>query len=319
MTKETLRTALDRLTSDERELVCAVVATAGLTNTGTVDDLAAAADAADELGAWFHVDGAYGAAALCSTTRRHLFAGIDRADSLTIDPHKWLFAPYDSAAIIYRRPHLAKRTFTQHAGYLDVLTDREDWSPSDYAPHLTRRARGLPTWFSLAVYGTDAYRDAIDVTIATTEAATQLIRDLPHLRARHRARAVGGGVPAARLDQGPVLGVERAAPQRSGGLRGADRVARRDRPAHLHHQPPHDARRRAGLPTRLTSDQAVGDGRGGRGAQGGDRAAQRLLLELGRHLAALDDAPVGERPDDGGDGGVEVEVRADLARAAAPA
>ena len=144
-----------------------------------MDDLAAAADAADELDAWFHVDGAYGAAALCSSTRRHLFTGIERADSLTVDPHKWLFAPYDCAAIIYRRPHLAKRTFTQHAGYLDVLTDREDWSPSDYAPHLTRRARGLPTWFSLAVYGTDAYRDAIDTTIATTEAATQLIRATP--------------------------------------------------------------------------------------------------------------------------------------------
>lgn len=180
MTVATLEDALLQLSPRERSAVCAVVATAGLTNTGTVDDLAAAADAADELGAWLHIDAAYGGAALCSS-RRYLFAGIDRADSITIDPHKWLFAPYDCAAIIYRDPRHAKRTFTQRASYLDVITEREDWSPSDYAPHLSRRARGLPTWFSLAVHGTDAYRDAIDETIATADRAAELIRSLDHL------------------------------------------------------------------------------------------------------------------------------------------
>jgi glutamate/tyrosine decarboxylase-like PLP-dependent enzyme len=181
MTAATIRSAVDALPADEREAICAVVATAGLTNSGTIDDLAAAGEAAAELGAWFHVDAAYGGAALCSSTRRAAFAGIERADSLTIDPHKWLFAPYDCAAILYRDPRLARRTFTQHAGYLDVLTEADDWSPSDYAPHLTRRARGLPTWFSLAVHGTDAYREAVDATLATTEAAADLIRHLDHL------------------------------------------------------------------------------------------------------------------------------------------
>ncbi|MCU1371854.1 MAG: glutamate decarboxylase [Ilumatobacteraceae bacterium] len=181
MTATTIRAGVDALSPDERSAICAVVATAGLTNTGTIDDLSAAADAAAELGAWFHVDAAYGGAALCSSSRRDRFTGIDRADSLTVDPHKWLFAPYDCAAIIYRDPRLAKRTFTQHASYLDVLTETTDWSPSDYAPHLTRRARGLPTWFSLAVHGTDAYRDAVDATIAVTEAATEVIRTLDHL------------------------------------------------------------------------------------------------------------------------------------------
>ncbi len=181
MTVATLTDAVDRLSPRERASVCAVVATGGLTNTGTVDDLAAAADAADELGAWLHVDAAYGGAALCSTTRRYLFAGVERADSITIDPHKWLFAPYDCAAILYRDPALAKRTFTQRATYLEALTDTDDWSPSDYAPHLSRRARGLPTWFSLAVHGTDAYRDAVDATIATAEAASALIRSAPDL------------------------------------------------------------------------------------------------------------------------------------------
>jgi glutamate/tyrosine decarboxylase-like PLP-dependent enzyme len=181
MTAETIRAATEALAPDEEDGICAVVATAGLTNAGTIDDLTAAADAAAALGAWFHVDAAYGGAALCSSTRRHAFAGIERADSLTVDPHKWLFAPYDCAAILYRDPRLARRTFTQHAGYLDVLTEADDWSPSDYAPHLTRRARGLPTWFSLAVHGTDAYRAAIDATLATAEAAADLIRHLEHL------------------------------------------------------------------------------------------------------------------------------------------
>lgn len=181
MTAATIRAALDAMSDADRRDTCAVIATAGLTNTGTIDDLAAAAAAARELGAWFHVDAAYGGAALCSSTRRGAFTGIEHADSLTVDPHKWLFAPYDCAAILYRDPRLARRTFTQHAGYLDVLTESDDWSPSDYAPHLTRRARGLPTWFSLAVHGTDAYRDAVDATLATTEAAAELIRGLDHL------------------------------------------------------------------------------------------------------------------------------------------
>lgn len=181
ITREGLRAAVGALTEAEREAVCAVVATAGLTNSGTIDDLAAAADAADELGAWFHVDAAYGGAALCSTTRADRFGGIERADSVTMDPHKWLFSPFDCAAILYRDPRLARRTFTQRAGYLDVLTEADDWSPSDYAPHLSRRARGLPTWFSLAVYGTDAYRDAVDATIRTTDEAAEVIRTSDHL------------------------------------------------------------------------------------------------------------------------------------------
>jgi len=181
MSAATLHAAVAALTEEQRTNICAVVATAGLTNTGTVDDLVAAGDVAAELGAWLHVDAAYGGAALCSSTRRHLFAGIERTDSITIDPHKWLFSPYDCAAIIYRKPGLARHTFTQHAGYLEALTDTDDWSPSDFAPHLSRRARGLPTWFSLAVYGTDAYRDAVDTTIARTEEATALVRAAGHL------------------------------------------------------------------------------------------------------------------------------------------
>ena len=129
------------------ETVVAVVATAGTTNGGLVDDLAGVADVAADHGLWFHVDGAYGGAALFAESARHLLAGVERADSFVVDPHKWLFAPYDSAALLYRDPSLAEAVLTQHASYLDVMhTDGDGaWNPCDYAFHLTRRARGLPS------------------------------------------------------------------------------------------------------------------------------------------------------------------------------
>ena len=90
---------------------------------------------------------------------------MERADSFIVDPHKWLFAPFDCCALIYREPALARAAHTQHAGYLDVLTDAPDWNPTDYSVGLTRRARGLPLWFSLAVHGTEAYARAVERTL----------------------------------------------------------------------------------------------------------------------------------------------------------
>jgi glutamate/tyrosine decarboxylase-like PLP-dependent enzyme len=143
-----------------------VVATGGTTNGGVIDELDAIADVCAERGLWMHVDGAYGLAALCSGIARERFRGIERADSFGVDPHKWLFAPYDCAALVYRDPLPAARTHAQHGSYLDAV-DRSEWNPSDYAYHLSRRARGLPLWFSLATYGTAAYREAVDASIRT--------------------------------------------------------------------------------------------------------------------------------------------------------
>src|SRR6202035_3906382 len=116
------------------------------TNAGIIDELAGVGAVADARQLWLHVDGAYGGAALFTPSARGRFAGIERADSFVVDPHKWLFAPFDCAALIYRHPNLARAVHTQDASYLDVLhTDAPDeWNPSDYAYHLTRRARGLP-------------------------------------------------------------------------------------------------------------------------------------------------------------------------------
>ena len=162
--------------------VVAVVATAGTTNAGIVDDLAGVADVAQERSWWFHIDGAYGGAALFAPSARPKFAGFERADSFIVDPHKWLFAPFDCAALIYRQPNLAKAVLSQDASYLDVLhtTNPEEWNPSDYAYHLTRRARGLPIWFSMAVYGLDAYRDAVEAGLAIAQEAARLIEETPY-------------------------------------------------------------------------------------------------------------------------------------------
>jgi aromatic-L-amino-acid/L-tryptophan decarboxylase len=161
--------------------VIGVVATAGTTNAGIVDDLAGVADVAEARSLWFHIDGAYGGAALFAPSVRDKFVGFDRADSFIVDPHKWLFAPFDCAALIYRRPNLAKAVHTQDASYLEVLhgEDPEEWNPSDYAYHLTRRARGLPIWFSMAVNGLDAYRDAVEAGLAIARASAQLITATP--------------------------------------------------------------------------------------------------------------------------------------------
>jgi glutamate/tyrosine decarboxylase-like PLP-dependent enzyme len=113
---------------------------------------------------------------------RQLFAGVEQADSLIIDPHKWLFAPFDCCALIYRDPVQARAAHTQHAGYLDPVNVEGEWNPSDFAIQLTRRARGLPFWFSLAVHGTDAYTAAIERTLAVTREGADLIRSSEHLR-----------------------------------------------------------------------------------------------------------------------------------------
>src|SRR5262245_60204341 len=102
MGRDELLTVVDQLHPTERSRVFAVVATAGTTNAGVVDDLDGAADAAVEVGAWFHVDGAYGGAALAAPSVRHRFAGVERADGFIVDPHKWLFAPFDCCALVYR-------------------------------------------------------------------------------------------------------------------------------------------------------------------------------------------------------------------------
>ena len=160
--------------------VCAIVATAGTTNAGIIDDIAGIGDVARERGWWLHVDGAYGGAGMLAESLRHRYDGIEHADSLVMDPHKWWFAPFDSAALLYRQPALAKAVHTQDASYLDVIHEHDDdINPSDLAYHLTRRARGLPLWFSLAVNGIGAYRDAVEHSLEMARYAAERLRLRP--------------------------------------------------------------------------------------------------------------------------------------------
>jgi glutamate/tyrosine decarboxylase-like PLP-dependent enzyme len=185
MGREALEATVAALTTEDRERLFAIVATSGTTNAGVIDDLEGVADVCARLGVWMHVDGAYGGAGLAAPSVRARYHGIERSDSFIVDPHKWLFAPFDCCALVYRDPQEARRAHTQHAEYLDVLHaddhDDEDWNPSDFAHHLSRRARGLPLWFSLATYGTDAYRDAVETTLAVAHAGADLVKTAPHL------------------------------------------------------------------------------------------------------------------------------------------
>ncbi|MDT4906060.1 MAG: L-2,4-diaminobutyrate decarboxylase [Pseudonocardiales bacterium] len=179
---DALRLAVDALPEQVRDGIFAVVATAGTTNLGIVDDIAGIAEVSREHGWWLHVDAAYGGAGLAAPSVRHLFDGVEHADSFIVDPHKWLFAPFDSCALIYRDPVQARAAHTQHASYLDPVNIEGEWNPSDFAIQLTRRARGLPFWFSLAVHGTDAYTEAIEQTLSVTRAGAELINSRDHVR-----------------------------------------------------------------------------------------------------------------------------------------
>jgi len=141
--------------------VFAVVATAGTTNFGIVDRISEISEVTREHSLWLHIDGAYGLAGILDPATRDLFAGIENCDSFIVDPHKWLYAPFDACALVYRNPAQARDAHMQKGEYLEALNESPDHNPADYGFGLTRRVRGLPLWFSMATHGVQAYRDAI--------------------------------------------------------------------------------------------------------------------------------------------------------------
>ena len=183
LTKASLEKEIESLSEFDRKRLFAVVATGGTTNAGIIDDLKGVADIIEKEQLWFHVDAAYGGGALAAPSVRHLFDGIERADSVTIDPHKWMFSPYDCGAIIYKNMELAKKAHSQKGAYLDIFKDHgaEGFNPSDYQIQLTRRLRGLPLWFSLAMHGTDRYTVAIERGLELAHNAAKQIEELPYV------------------------------------------------------------------------------------------------------------------------------------------
>ncbi len=167
-----------RVTSDRAAglLPFCVVASAGTTNTGAVDDLASIARLcrAEEL--WFHVDGAYGAAAVLTDRGKRLLAGIESADSLSFDPHKWLFQPFECGCVLVREQRLLEEAFRVRADYLkDTQRRTEEWNYADQGIQLTRGFRALKLWMSVRTFGVAAFRAAIERGFALAEFAAEEI------------------------------------------------------------------------------------------------------------------------------------------------
>ena len=183
LTGTSLRETIDNLNFHQRKRLFAVVATGGTTNAGIIDDLEGIATICEKEHLWFHVDAAYGGGALAADSVRHLFNGIERANSITIDPHKWMFSPYDCGAVIYKHPELAKKAHSQEGSYLDIFKDEgaHGFNPTDYQIQLTRRVRGLPLWFSLATHGTDKYKASVERGLELAQIAGRMIEANPNV------------------------------------------------------------------------------------------------------------------------------------------
>jgi aromatic-L-amino-acid decarboxylase len=144
-----------------------IIGTAGSVDVGAIDDLTAIADIAAGAKTWFHVDGAFGALANLSPTLKPRLAGIERADSIAFDFHKWVQVTYDAGCVLIRDPNIALATFAQKTSYLAGakrgLAGGEPW-PCDLGPDLSRGFRALKIWMTLSAYGTDAFGAIVDAT-----------------------------------------------------------------------------------------------------------------------------------------------------------
>ncbi|HET6974592.1 MAG TPA: pyridoxal-dependent decarboxylase [Pyrinomonadaceae bacterium] len=149
-----------------------VVGSAGTVNTGVVDPLSEIAAVATEFDLWFHVDGAYGAPGVLDERKQHLFAGLERADSVSLDPHKWLYVPVDAGCLLFRDDAAAKATFsTEEADYIKThgYVDEEAFAFWDYGVELSRRFRALKVWLTLQYYGSRRIAAAISDDISLAE------------------------------------------------------------------------------------------------------------------------------------------------------
>jgi glutamate/tyrosine decarboxylase-like PLP-dependent enzyme len=163
-----------RIEADRREGLrpFCVVGSAGTVNTGVVDPLDEIANVAKEFDLWFHVDGAYGAPGILDQRKKHLFAGLSRADSVSLDPHKWLYVPVDAGCLLYRNTDAARAAFsTEEADYIKThgYADEEAFAFWDYGVELSRRFRALKVWLTLQYYGTQRIAQTIAEDISLAE------------------------------------------------------------------------------------------------------------------------------------------------------
>lgn len=154
-----------------------LIATSGTTNTGTIDPISELAAICKKEDIWFHIDGAYGAAAILSLKGKQLLKGIEKADSLTVDPHKWFFQPYEMGCLLVRNHKHLSHTFTEKPEYLrDIEGNTSEINFYDHGIQLTRRFRALKFYMSLKTYGLKEFRNAITYNIDLAEEVETLLR-----------------------------------------------------------------------------------------------------------------------------------------------
>jgi aromatic-L-amino-acid/L-tryptophan decarboxylase len=158
----------------------AVIANAGTTSTGAIDPLREIAEFCRAENLWMHVDGAYGAAAVICERGRRLLDGIDLADSLSFDPHKWLFQPIECGCVLLRDAAALKATYRIMPEYLaDVHRNVAEVNPCDYGIQLTRGFRALKVWMSISYFGIEAFRAAVERGFELAEVAERKLRSMP--------------------------------------------------------------------------------------------------------------------------------------------
>jgi aromatic-L-amino-acid decarboxylase len=187
----------------------AIVASAGTVNTGAIDPLVRIAEIAQQHGAWFHIDGAYGA--LAAIAKPVQFEGLDMADSLSLDPHKWLYQPLDCGCLLYRSAEAAQKAFAHSGDYARSLSEDpvEGFAFFEESLELSRRFRALKLWLSLRYHGLSAFREAIAKDLAQARRLADAVEKEPALELvaagglsavcfRHRG---GEGVAGAEVNQ----------------------------------------------------------------------------------------------------------------------
>jgi glutamate/tyrosine decarboxylase-like PLP-dependent enzyme len=174
-----LKTAIAEDLSANAKPFC-VVATAGTTNAGTVDDLPALSAICKQHGLWLHVDGAYGASAIFSNAHRDLVRGIELADSITIDPHKWLAMPFAAGVILTRHPEMMERAFSVAAPYMPKATGAKLPDNARISTQWTRRMNSLKLWLTLRVHGRQAYEELIDRQLKLSRSFADWIQQSEH-------------------------------------------------------------------------------------------------------------------------------------------